>query len=297
LVRAHLIESLALIVWLGGTLFLFTNVLKFQSAHFDGTRPLTIVEAVYVLAQILTTVGYGDITPAYPRGQVWVGINVIVALCLYGSMISEVVGIIQNRVERAVAGGTSVSKEAHTPLKNWGEEHEGRATAMKKSMAFFALVASIGVLFWHFYPGENKTWLQAIYMSIITLSTVGFGAFTATTEAGKVFGAFWMMVGVAGLGALITSFIEFMMKEKQFERYNEKDDWTTFQEALDACLQNGKMDKATFLQYGLMITKGVDKESFERIEARFEHLAGPAGGKKDRLVHRGKILDEEGPLR
>lgn len=44
---------------------------------------------MYLLSQILTTVGYGDITPAFPRGQVWVGFNVILALCLYGSIICE----------------------------------------------------------------------------------------------------------------------------------------------------------------------------------------------------------------
>jgi len=298
LVRAHLIESLALIVWLGGTLFLFTNVLKFQSAHWEGTRPLTIVEAVYLLAQILTTVGYGDITPAFPRGQVWVGLNVIVALCLYGSMISEVIGVVQDRLQRRLGHGP-VDEDPQTPLKRWGQEFDDRAAGVKKSAVFFVVVATIGVLFWHFFPGENKTWLQAIYMSIITLSTVGFGVMTATTEAGKVFGAFWMMIGVAGLGALVTSFIEFMMQEKQFERHSEQHDNTHFQEALDACVKSGKMNKAMFLQYGLMITKGTTTEDFDRIHARFGKLSktvGAGGRASEQVVLRGVVLDEEGPF-
>merc|ERR1712190_391482 len=38
-----------------------TNIVEFNSAHWTGSRPLTTVEAVYLLSQILTTVGYGDI--------------------------------------------------------------------------------------------------------------------------------------------------------------------------------------------------------------------------------------------
>merc|ERR1719271_1666698 len=86
------------------------------------------------------------------------------------------------------------------------------------SMLLFIVV---GVLFFHYMPGEDKTWLQATYMSIITLSTVGFGAFTATTETGKVFGAFWMIFGVAALVSFVSAFTEIMMKIKEREKFSE----------------------------------------------------------------------------
>ena len=54
-------------------------------------------------------------------------------------------------------------------------------------------------------------------MSIITLSTVGFGAFTSNTEAGKIFGAFWMLFGVAALGAVIATLSTLLMALKDFK--------------------------------------------------------------------------------
>merc|ERR1719221_1792560 len=57
----------------------------------------------------------------------------------------------------------------------------------------FLVLVALGVLFYHLYPGEEKTVFNAVYMSVITLSTVGFGVVTPQTEAGKVFGAFWML--------------------------------------------------------------------------------------------------------
>jgi hypothetical protein len=351
LTQAHYIESGVLLVWLTGTLFLFTNVLKFGSGHFTGIRPLTIVEAVYVLAQVLTTVGYGDITPALPRGQVWVAINVILALCLYGSIISEVTEIVQERIAdymtkqknaqgdssglHALAGqmedqylrsasgykiGPKTDKFA-PPLRNWKIEANIDYGPLKNSAIAFTISATVGVLFWHYYPGENKTWLQAIYMSVITLSTVGFGWFNAVTEGGKVFGAFWMMFGVASLAAVLTNWCEIMTKLKQVERMNEDEEKLYFfkliaregEEARDKngnpiakqtprtaaasggqqmyLLEDRAMDVYEFMKFGLLLRKQVTEEDLQRIEDRFFAL----GPDKDGLVSRRVIEENETP--
>merc|ERR1719262_554640 len=82
-----------------GGIVLFTNVIQFQSSHFQGQRPLTIVESVYVLSQMITTVGYGDITPAFPRGQVVVGFYVLCCIMLIADMVGQVSSIVVSRVE------------------------------------------------------------------------------------------------------------------------------------------------------------------------------------------------------
>merc|ERR550537_1580352 len=92
-VMVAIIEGVVLMIWLIGGLLLFTHVVLFQSPHFgDQLRPLTLVEAFYLFAQIITTVGYGDITPAYTRGQVFVGIFVFFSLVLIAGMVSELAG-------------------------------------------------------------------------------------------------------------------------------------------------------------------------------------------------------------
>jgi len=297
LTRAHMLESVTLIAWFGSVLFLFTWKLKFQSSHWEGTRPLTLPEAVYLLSQILTTVGYGDITPAFPRGQVWVGFNVILALCLYGSIICEVIGVVGERLAKAFAenSGIACARQPNQPMRDWRAELEVTYTPLIQSAGSFLGTAFIGVLFWHYYPGEGKTWLQAVYMSVITLSTVGFGAFNATTEGGKVFGAFWMLVGVATLGALISTFIQTMMEEKKAEKRRSTDIKAEFQEFMfRACGGAETMDKAQFLKFGLLLTKGVDPAALRSIEVRFDHLIKQSGAGK--TLRRTTLVDIEGPL-
>merc|ERR1719421_1888914 len=89
----------ALVVWLVGGLVLLTNTIKFQSSHWSGFRSLTVVESVYLLSQIITTVGYGDITPAYQRGQVVVAFYVLVCLFLIADVVSQISDAILKRVQ------------------------------------------------------------------------------------------------------------------------------------------------------------------------------------------------------
>merc|ERR1719326_619229 len=79
-----------MVVFFGG-LWLFTHVIIFQSVHFDRKRPLTIIECMYFMSQVITTVGYGDITPAKVRGQVFVGLYVLGAMFIISMVVSDVI--------------------------------------------------------------------------------------------------------------------------------------------------------------------------------------------------------------
>merc|ERR1719329_2034324 len=78
------------VVFFGGY-WLFTNIILFQSIHFKQIRPLTMVECMYFMSQVITTVGYGDITPAKVRGQVFVGLYVLGAMFIISMVVSDVI--------------------------------------------------------------------------------------------------------------------------------------------------------------------------------------------------------------
>jgi len=300
LTLAHKIESLVLMAWLLGVIFLFTTTLTFNSGsgHWEGARPLTIVEAVYLLSQILTTVGYGDITPAQPVAQVLVAFNVILALCLYGSLIMETVDLAGERIrqhfEKEALVGTPrdrAKEKANVQLKEWTNSRTLTVdfSGLKQSSIAFGVCVVIGVMFWHFFPGEEKTWLQAVYMSVITLSTVGFGAFTATTPGGMVFGAFWMLFGVAALGATISSWVEVMCQTKAMERENPDNEKLKFYQHVSKCSHRVKawegtdkdmmgMDKYGFLKFGLLLQNKATEEEIRCVEERFAYLSPDADG-------------------
>lgn len=271
------------IVFFSG-LYLFTHVLYFQSVHFETIRRLTVVEAVYLLSQILTTVGYGDITPAKPRGQVFVGLYVLFSLLVLANVFGECVEIITTRTKEAYAKYNGRTETAQA--NNEDDEVDDRRffdkgpppidySGLVSAGSFYALMVLIGVLFFHNFPGEGKTVFQGVYMSVITLSTVGFGAFTPVTEGGKVFGAFWMLFGCAALAAVIGNFTDLFVQLKMRERYNpevKKAEQRNFFSNLP-----DETDQLTFFKESLIHKKLVEEETIEEIVSYFHHLTQDGG--------------------
>jgi voltage-gated potassium channel Kch len=54
---------------------------------------------------------------------------------------------------------------------------------------------------YHYLEGWN--WIDCVYFSVITLSTIGYGDFSPATDAGKIFTIFYIILGIG----VILSFI------------------------------------------------------------------------------------------
>jgi hypothetical protein len=69
------------------------------------------------------------------------------------------------------------------------------------ALAIVALVSGTG-----FYSViEGMRFVDALYFSVVTLTTVGYGDFAPQTDAGKLFTAVYVLVGVGILLAFITT--------------------------------------------------------------------------------------------
>lgn len=64
-----------------------------------------------------------------------------------------------------------------------------------------SIVLSIGTISYHLLEGWN--WLDSLYFSVITLTTVGYGDFSPQTDGGKIFTIIYIISGIA----IILSFI------------------------------------------------------------------------------------------
>jgi len=84
---------------------------------------------------------------------------------------------------------------------------------------YFLSLTIIGSIGSQIIGGSQWSIIDSLYMTIITLSTVGYGEVHQLSEYGKIWSILLIIFGVTGIGALIKS----LNKEfSQLDRFREK---------------------------------------------------------------------------
>lgn len=79
-----------------------------------------------------------------------------------------------------------------------------------------SLLVGVGTVFYRFV--EDLTWLDSVYLSVISLTTVGYGDFSPTTSAGKVFTMFYVVAGIGIFVALATEVGAHLIAARESDR-------------------------------------------------------------------------------
>jgi voltage-gated potassium channel len=63
-----------------------------------------------------------------------------------------------------------------------------------------------GAVFMHFQ--EKLSWVDSIYFSVVSLTTVGYGDIVPKTDIGKIFVCFYLLVGIGIIAAFASNLIK-----------------------------------------------------------------------------------------
>ncbi|TCI61103.1 MULTISPECIES: potassium channel family protein [Exiguobacterium] len=69
---------------------------------------------------------------------------------------------------------------------------------------------------------EDMRWLDALYFSVITLTTIGYGDFVPTTDIGKVFTIGYVITGVGIMVGFITQVFNHLQQARLEEIKNKR---------------------------------------------------------------------------
>ena len=88
----------------------------------------------------------------------------------------------------------------------------------KKSfiLLYFLFLVTFGTIGFYILGGNNWTWVDSIYMTVITLSTVGYGEVYPLTNAGKIWSVLVIIFGVMGIVVLLRTFREEFIQIEQY---------------------------------------------------------------------------------
>lgn len=283
--------------------------LEFESKHWEGRRTLDIVESVYFVAQVLTTVGYGDITPAHRRARIFVSIHAMFALAIVVDVLKQTVTVISNWIQlrrekmaAAIAGPHAVihagQQQSSSPdvtgdpsdpstlelddglaslvdavsTKSQDDQPDplaGPRSRLRQAALLYVSLSVAGMVFWATYPNENKTWTQGFYLSIITLSTIGFGAFVPETEVGMIFDAYWMIIGAGALVNMVVALNDLFgaMRANDFAKQDI------------GKIEGARLDRADYFKFVLTGSGRVTQGELLKLDEGFSRLRPGEDGK------------------
>mmetsp|Transcript_114880 Transcript_114880/g.199018 ORF Transcript_114880/g.199018 Transcript_114880/m.199018 type:complete len:479 (+) Transcript_114880:188-1624(+) len=283
----------ALGMWIAVGLAVFTQIVHFNAKglHGEDDRMLSLIEAAYLCAQILTTVGYGDYTPSRPEGQLFVACFILIGVVVVAVVVTEILKVAMRRGERAVAKAVGFKEADHLGRQDStasitvfsvGQSEESHALSARfrymkdrheNFMTFlfsvgpFAFALAAGTAFFTFYPGENKSVWEAFYMSCITLTSVGFGVFTPLTPGGELFASVWMLVGVGATANMIVSFGDWFFYSRRSRQAKYVGNELLAEMDADG---DGSVDRCEYLRFELIRCGMCQKEDIDAILFRFK---------------------------
>lgn len=87
-----------------------------------------------------------------------------------------------------------------------------RDPSARSLLALTATLVGIATVFYR--RVEELSWLDSFYVSVITVSTVGYGDISPQTAAGKVFTLAYVVIGIGVFVALVTMVAHHLMAVK-----------------------------------------------------------------------------------
>ncbi len=87
----------------------------------------------------------------------------------------------------------------------WGDE------LFRTSFFLTLMILLSGTMFYALVEGLR--WVDALYLSVVTLTTLGYGDFTPATDLGKIFTVIYLFSGMGVLVTCITRLARAMLAE------------------------------------------------------------------------------------
>lgn len=149
----------------------------------------------------MCTIGYGDIAPLTPWTKIFAVVFVLFGFGFLDILLSGVVNYVLDLQESMILTGIQMdSKHNHHHHRFSAKDYiidfeKGRMRIrMKVGLALCVVVLCIGVgaLVLHFV--EDLGFVDSVYLSVMSVTTVGYGDRAFKTLEGRLFAAVWLLV-------------------------------------------------------------------------------------------------------
>ncbi|KAI3456059.1 hypothetical protein Pfo_012722 [Paulownia fortunei] len=247
---------------------------------FRATQTHPVVDALYFCIVTMCTIGYGDITPNSTATKLFSITFVLVGFgfidILLSGMVSYMLDLQENYLLKTIKG-----RGARDPGSYIIDVKKGRMRIRMKvalALGVVVLCIGIGVAVMHFV--EKLNWLDSFYLSVMSVTTVGYGDRAFNSLPGRIFASIWLLVSTL---AVARAFL-YLAEARVDKRHRRMAKWVLGQDMTVAQFlaadidNNGFVTKSEYVVYKLKEMGKVSEKDILQICKQFERLdAGNCG--------------------
>lgn len=291
------ILGISALVWIVMGLVVFTF-------GFSDAKHRNFVSALYLVVQIITTVGYGDIVDRGASMRLFMSFYIFIGNILTSLVITERLQAIvrsSHDVLKMQAISTMVTPNADGRRPMPTSEEYSKHKRVVVALGIYLLFILAGTVYFgqvhkcscpmgsaHHCSsgadisecidsgGHERTLLDGFYMSVVTLTSVGFGDEVPQSVEGRLLASVWMLLGVASMA----NFIGEMARAIMIHNMNKLADRGISQELFNIIDADGSglLSKFEFTTYMLVKYGLVSEEDLQTLCAEFEKFDKDGSG-------------------
>jgi len=175
----------------------------------------SVVDAIYFCTVTMSTVGYGDFSPSTPGTKVFTIIWILVGIMFVFSAVATTVGqlihplgnkgrqLLENLFPQIPVDLNGDGVVDFMKPRHWTIYYSKNLLPLLL-IVIAAQLACAGV----FLAFEDWSYGDAVYHCLVTATTVGYGDMSISTDGGKLWATFHIIISVSLLGDLIATLDE-----------------------------------------------------------------------------------------
>ncbi|KAL0738068.1 hypothetical protein Bca4012_014278 [Brassica carinata] len=259
--------------------------------HYVVNQTHPVVDGLYFCIVTMCTIGYGDITPNSVITKLFSIMFVLVGFGFIDILLSGMVSYVLDLQESYMLDSAKRRDEPdHRGRSYIIDVKKGRMRIRLKvalALGVVVLCIALGVGIMHFIEGID--WLDSFYLSVMSVTTVGYGDRAFKTLPGRLFAAVWLLVSTLAVARAFLYLAEARVDKRNRERAKK-----VLREAMSVSQffaadidNNGCVSKAEYVIYKLKEMEKITDKDITPISKQFDKLDRCSNGK----ITLGDLLD------
>uniref|UniRef100_A0A803LET7 Potassium channel domain-containing protein n=1 Tax=Chenopodium quinoa TaxID=63459 RepID=A0A803LET7_CHEQI len=202
------------------------------SRGVGGVETHPIVDALYFCIVTMCTIGYGDITPLTPFTKLFSCLFVLVGFGFIDILLSGVLNYVLDLQEQNILSdilhhqtnnvhNSNLNHNRNPPFLRFltlrlVDVQKGRMRIrLKVGLALLVLILCIGVGTLFLYFVEQLSLVDSLYLSALSVTTVGYGDKAFSTLSGRLFASVWLLFSTLAVARSFLFLVEARIHKRQ----------------------------------------------------------------------------------